>query len=199
MSRRAASPGALLRRYAADEGGVYTIEFAFFGALLILLLMALIQYGMIFTARRNLDSALQIATRSLLTGSFQNAGTNALDQASILAKLRGLMCGTQAAPTAFYTCDNLKIDVQIASSFSSAGAASAPVDSQTGTWSKGFGTSYTCPSPKSIATVRAAVKLPLFLPMFKLGFGGFSGNAALLQSAAVFRVEPYQYSGSGRC
>ncbi|MEH3119091.1 MAG: pilus assembly protein [Methylorubrum populi] len=200
MSRRPADGlSAHLRRFSRDEGGVYAVEFAFFGTLLVILVMVLLQYAIVFLARQNLDNAMQVAKRSLLTGNFQKANAGSTDQAKILSAFRAQMCGTSAALAIFYTCDNLKVDVQVSGTFNPSSSSGSAVDGSTGDWTKGFGTTYVCPSPQSIAVVRAAVKLPLFVPMFNLGFPGFSGNAALLQSAAVFRVEPYQGGSAGTC
>lgn len=194
------SPAALLRRFRRDEGGAYAIEFAFFGSLLLALMLVLMQYTVVLLARQNLETALQTATRSLLTGSFQNDNIKSTDQAAILANMRNLMCGGSPSPAVFFKCENLKVDVQVSGTYNNNLWNTSAVDTGSGDWSKGFGTGYKCPSARSIAIVRAAVKVPLLTPLFlKLGIDSFSDGAALLQSASVFRVEPYQSSNPAAC
>lgn len=184
-----------LRRFQRDESGATAIEFAFFGTLMLILMMVLFQYAIVYLARQNLDNAVQVGARALMTGSFQRGSSTNSGAAAIIGNLRTIMCGNADAPALFYTCSDLRVDVKVAGA-----AGSVPaVDDKTGTWSSGFGTSYSCPGPKSIAVIRAAVRLPLFVPMFKLGLAGFSGNAALVQSATVIRIEPYPVTGAGSC
>lgn len=201
MNNPTHSPPALLRRFRRDEGGAYAIEFAFFGSLLVGLILILIQYGIVLLARQKLETALQTATRSLLTGSFQNDNIKSTDQAAILANMRNLMCGGSQSPGVFFKCENLKVDVQVSGNYNNSSLWNASaVDPSSGDWAKGFGTGYKCPSARSIAIVRAAVKVPLLTPLFlKLGIDSFSDGAALLQSASVFRVEPYQSSNPAAC
>lgn len=184
-----------LHRLVRNDGGAVAIEFAFFGTLMVIVMMVLIQYAIVYLARQNLDNALQIGARALMTGSFQRSSAGTTDVAAITGNLRSIMCGTSHAPALFYTCNDLKVDVKISGS----GASGPAVDAKTGTWSDSFGTGYACPGPKSVAVIRAAVRLPLIVPMFKLGLAGFAGNAALVQSATVIRIEPYPVTGAGPC
>lgn len=188
-------------RFLRDEGGAYSIEFAFFGSLLIAVMLILIQYAVVHLARQNLDASLQVATRALLTGSFQSTNGPTLTAADTLKNLRTLMCGGSNTPAVFFKCDNLKIDVQTSSSgFDTNAWSASAVDPSTKTWSKTFGTNFQCPGSQNVAIVRAAVKLPLVAPLFlQLGMKSFGDGAVLLQSASVFRVEPYNKSPTGAC
>lgn len=184
-----------LRRFLGDDSGASAIEFAFFGTLMLILMMVLFQYAIVYMARQNLDNALQVGARALMTGSFQRGTSSTANAATITSNLRAVMCGNSDAPALFYTCNDMKVDVRISGS----GGSGPAVDAKTGTWSDTFGTSYSCPGPTSIAVIRAAVRLPLLVPMFKLGLSGFAGNAALVQAATVIRVEPYPVTGAGKC
>lgn len=187
------------RDFARDEGGAYAIEFAFFGMLLLAVILILFQYAVIHLARQNLNTSLQVATRALLTGTFQNANGPALTQAKTLENLRAIMCGGTGSHVVFYKCDNLKVTVQIASAASNAWNVSA-VDPATKDWRKGFGTGYQCPPSQSTATVIAAVKLPLIAPLaLTLGMASFHDGAVALQAASVFKVEPFERDLAGGC
>lgn len=115
----------------------------------------------------------------------------------VLQNLKANICGaTMDSHSWMFSCANLKIDVRSVTSFSAGSASFSAVDSNTKTWAADFGTTYSCPGPRSIAVIRAAVKYPLFAPLLNLGLAAFADGSALLQSAEVFKVEPYQ-SGSG--
>lgn len=188
---------SVAQSFCLNAHGAYAVEFAFAGSLFIVLSLIICQYAMIYLARESLALALQQATRTLLTGSFQQSNAGSTDQNQILQNLRAVICGsTQDSRNWMFRCGDLKLDVRVANSFSASSSTSSPVDSSTGTWAAGFGSTYSCPGPKSIAVVRAAVKYPLFARAFSFGLSAFTDGSALLQSAAVFRVEPYQ-SGSG--
>lgn len=201
MSRSDDPRTARRRAFARDESGAYAIEFAFFGSLLIAVMLILIQYAVVHLARQNLNASLQVATRALLTGTFQSANGPTLTQAKTLENMRAMMCGGSGAPAVFFKCENLKIDVQVSTSnFDTKAWNGSAVDASTGNWSKTFGLTYQCPGSQSVAIVRAAVKLPLIAPLFiKLGMKSFGDGAVLLQAASVFRVEPFQKSLTGAC
>lgn len=184
-----------LRRFSRESGGAYTVEFAIVGSLFIILALVLCQYAMVYLARDSLALALQQATRSLLTGTFQQSNAGSTDQVQILRNLQASICGQNLdSHDWMFRCTDLKLDVRVASSFTSSSASASAVTA--GNWAAGFGSTYACPGPKSIAVVRAAVKYPLFARGLSFGLAAFSDGSALLQAAAVFRVEPYQ-SGSG--
>ncbi|WP_342151916.1 TadE/TadG family type IV pilus assembly protein [Methylorubrum sp. SB2] len=194
------APRGARRRFLRDEGGAYAIEFAFFGSLLIAVMLILIQYAVVHLARQNLNASLHVATRALLTGSFQNANGPQLTPAKSLENLRAMMCNGSGSPVVFFKCENLKVDVQIVTKFDDPLWKQSALDPDSKNWRTNFGTTYKCPGKQSIAVVRAAVKLPLIAPLFlKIGMGSFKGGAALLQSAAVFKVEPFESNLTGGC
>lgn len=198
--RRPAPSASLLRRFAHDGRGAYAVEFAIVSGLFIIVVIGLFQFMLVFLARDSLDAALQTASRNLLTGSFQQANAGSKDQAQILGNLRALMCGTESTTRAIaFACSDMKVDVGVTGSFASSPGSGSAVDGGTGSWSSGFGTTYICPSPASIAVVRAAVKLPLLARGLAFGLSAFSDGSMLLQSATVFRVEQYQSGTSSAC
>ncbi|MBE7203128.1 MAG: pilus assembly protein [Parafilimonas terrae] len=188
------------RRFCRAREGGYAVEFAIVGSLFVILTLVICQYAMIFLARDSIALALQQATRTLLTGSFQQGNAGSTNQAQILQNLRATICGVNLESRSwFFRCSDLKLDVRVAGSFSASGSGGAVVDSATQDWAAGFGSTYACPGPKSIAVVRAAVKYPLFVRSLGFGLSVFADGSALVQSAAVFRVEPYQSGSGGAC
>ncbi|MCJ2085266.1 pilus assembly protein [Methylobacterium sp. E-005] len=188
---------SVAQRLRHDANGAYAVEFAFAGSLFIVVSLVLCQYAMVYMARESLTLALDQAVRTLLTGVFQQSNAGSTNQTQILQNLKAVVCGpTPTFRNYLFRCSDIVLDVRVASSFSASSGNASPVDGSTGTWAAGFGTTYSCPGPKSIAVVRAAVKYPLFARGLSFGLSAFTDGSALLQSAAVFRIEPYQ-SGSG--
>lgn len=198
--RRPIPLAGLLRRFVRDDQGAYAVEFGLISGVFIATVVALLQFMLVFLARDSLDAALQAASRTVLTGSFQQANAGSKDQATILANLKALMCGGSTAPSAvIFNCADLKVDVNVASSFASSSSSSSAVDSNTGNWSPSFGTNYSCPSPSSIAVIRAAVRYPVLARALAFGLSDFADGSILLQAATVFRVEQYQSGSSSAC
>jgi Flp pilus assembly protein TadG len=191
------APLAVLGRFATAEEGGHAVEFALVSGVFVTLILAVCQYALVYMARDSLELALQQAVRTVMTGAFQQANAGLTDQAQILRNLQATICGPNLdSHNWMFNCATLKLDLRSAGSFATTGGASSAVDAGSGTWASDFGTTYSCPGPQSVAVLRAAVKYPVFAPGLRLGLGTFADGSALVQAAAVFRVEPYQ-SGTG--
>ena len=182
----------------ATSSGSTTVEFALVAVPFIALLGGIIQFAFIIWAGQNLDFMLQRAVRSLLTGSFQNANAGVTNSSTLLTNLKNVMCGsgTSAAATVF-TCSNVKLNVSVINSFGSAASANS-YDSANKSISASF-ESYTCATPGQIVVVTAAVALPTFFKLLNPGVVVMADGSYLLQSAAVFRTEPYQTTTGTGC
>lgn len=179
--------------FPRDTGGATAVEFALISPIFIAILGAVVQILLMLLVSQNLDAGLQTTVRTLVTGQFQgdNAGTK--DKAALLSALRAKLCtNTGTASAAFFNCNDVVLDVQVVETFASvAGASASALNTTTGDWQSGFGTAYTCPQPGRIAVVRAALKYPVFFSLLNPSLKAFSDGSALVQSNAVFRVEPY--------
>ncbi|WP_457106976.1 TadE/TadG family type IV pilus assembly protein [Methylobacterium sp. P5_C11] len=195
--------GCLLKALGRDAGGAAAVEFALVALPFLALCGAIIQIAFQIWATQNFDRALQNAVRTIFTGQFQLDTAGQTDPATLLAALKTRMCGPANAPIAnVFNCQNAKIDVATASTFSGA-SASKSIDTATGTWSTSFGTNYRCAQPGTIVIVTAAVPFPTFFNLMGLNTrqftSGSSTGSSLLTSTAVFRTEPYQIVGASPC
>lgn len=164
---------------------------------------AVFQIAFQIWATQNFDRALQNAVRTIFTGQFQTANAGQTDPATLLAALKTTMCGPANALVAnVFNCQNVKIDVATAGTFTGA-TASTPIDVATGTWNTSFGTNYACAKPGTIVVVTAAVQFPTFFNLMSLSTRRFTSGpgagSSLLTSTAVFRTEPYQIVGASPC
>jgi len=96
-----------------DEHGGAIIEFALVGSCFLALLFGTLQVALIFFAQQSLETAAEATTRQIMTGQAQKANMTA-------AQFKTAACNN--LPT-FFKCANLMVDVQTATSFSSASTA----------------------------------------------------------------------------
>ncbi len=175
--------------FLADCRGASAVEFALVSFPFLFLFGAIIQIGLVFWAEQNLDSNLQVAVRKLYVGSFQSSNQSG-NSATNLASLKAQVCGSGGN---VFSCQDMKLDVSLASSFA-AGTAPEPFDTTTKDWNAGFGSHYACAKPGDIVVVTAAAKYPIFFGFLNFGASSFADGSLLMQSSSVFRTEPYQSS-----
>jgi Flp pilus assembly pilin Flp len=188
---------ALLERFRSDSRGATAVEFGLVAIPFFTMLAAIIQISFQVWAAQNLDYAVQKASRSILTGSFQVANSGQRDPAVLLGRLRDNLCNSGALMPAF-DCQSIKLDVTLSGSYGS-GSVSSPFDSSTGGWSRTAGTQFSCPQPGAIVIVSAAAKFPVFFSFLKLSPNTFADGSQLMLSTAVFRTEPYQTTSTTGC
>ena len=197
--RTAARVRSALGRIARREDGVAAVEFALIATPFLSLLAVILQTALMVWTARNLDDALQRAGRTIYTGQFQKAHTGQTDAGTLLAAMKTAMCGSASASSATaFDCTTLKLNVALSGSFA-AGSVPAPLDTRTGDWAQGFGTSYACAQPGAIVVFTAAVKYRVAFSFLYAGLPSFGDGSRLLQSTAVFRTEPYDNSSGQGC
>ncbi len=188
---------ALVERFRLDNRGATAVEFGLVAIPFFTMLAAIIQISFQVWAAQNLDYAVQKASRTILTGSFQVANSGQRDPAILLGRLRDNLCNSGALMPAF-DCQSIKLDVTLSASYGS-GSVPSPFDASTGGWSSTAGTQFSCPQPGAIVVVSAAAKFPVFFSVLKLGPNTFADGSRLMQSTAVFRTEPYQTTSTTGC
>ncbi|WP_245435889.1 TadE/TadG family type IV pilus assembly protein [Methylobacterium sp. V23] len=197
LGLRTSRPFRLVDRFRSDSRGATAVEFGLVAIPFFTMLAAIIQISFQVWAAQNLDYAVQKASRSILTGSFQVANSGQRDPAILLGRLRDNLCNSGALMPAF-DCQSIKLDVTLSASYGN-GSVPSPFDSSAGGWSRTAGTQFNCPQPGSIVIVSAAAKFPVFFSFLKLSANTFADGSQLMQSTAVFRTEPYQTTSTTGC
>ena len=189
-----------LLRFRRDRRGATAVEFGLVAVPFLGLLMAIFETGFVFFNNVGLQSAVQTASRTVLTGTAQaNSAT-----VSTVAQFNA----TYICPNlpSFISCSSIITDVRTATAFASADA------------SNDFYTTATeyCPgAPGTIVVVRVAYPMPVFFPIIgmmpKVGqiTAGLVSNVPnrpglkhLLLATSVFQTEPYaaaNYSKGSGC
>lgn len=157
--------------FIRDRRGATAVEFALVATPFIGLLAALIQTFLVFFAQQLLESVVQQSSRQILTGQVQS-------QQMTAAQFQTVVCNQVAI---LFNCSGLMVDVQVASSWSSA-TTSAPTltyDAQgkvTNTWQ------FVPGSAGDIVVVRVMYLWPIFM---------FSNQGSqMLMATAAFQNEP---------
>jgi Flp pilus assembly protein TadG len=170
--------------FAARQDGAATLEFALVAAPFIALLLATLQTALAFFAGQVLESAVADSSRSILTGSAQNAQ---LDQNSFAQ----LVC---TKVQALFNCGDLMIDVQTAASFSAANTA-MPTLTYAANGQVNNNWAYNPGSPGDIVVLRVMYLWPMYLGPLGFSLSNQSNGSLLLMSTAVFKNEPYVPAG----
>ena len=161
--------------------GATVVEFGLVVAPFIALLFAILQTVLVFFAGRVLDTAVSQSARLILTGQAQDAGyTQTAFANAVCTKIY-----------AMFTCGNLMIDVQTASSFANANTSSPTLTfDKNGNVTNGW--QYQPGNPGDIVVVRVMYQWPVFLGPLGFNLSNLSNGKRLLLSTAAFKNEPYQ-------
>jgi Flp pilus assembly protein TadG len=176
---RRGRPPRWLKAFAMACGGAAAVEFAFVAPPFLALLIASFDLAILFFAQASRETAVEKTARLVLTGqALSNGLTAAQFQADVCAAL----------PSAF-NCSGVMVDLQTASSFSSA-TTSAPTltynasGQVTNTWKFQVG------GPGTIEVMRVMYQWPVFPGPLSLNFANLSNGSYLLMATSVFRNEP---------
>jgi Flp pilus assembly protein TadG len=159
------------RAFLADRKGATAVEFALVAAPFLFLLVAIIQTFLVFFAQQLLETAVNQSSRLILTGQAQ---AQSLTQSQFASKV----CSN--LPN-FFNCNNLMIDVEVASSWTTANAGTPTLtyDSHgnvTNVWQ------YTPGNPGDIVVMKVMYMWPVFVG---------SGGTRLIMASAAFQNEAY--------
>jgi Flp pilus assembly protein TadG len=174
------------RTFFADRKGATAVEFALVGAPFIALLVALIQTFLVFFAQQLLETSVNASSRAILTGQEQ-AQAQSLTPAQAQAAFASAVCSNLPI---LFNCNNLMIDVEVASSWSSAntGTPNLTYDANgnvNNSWQFNTG------NPGDIVVVRVMYLWPVFLGPLGFNLANQSNNYRLIMASTAFMNEAY--------
>ena len=193
------------RRFAAETRAASAVEFGLVAVPFLGLLLSIFETGFVVWTSEGLQTAVQDASRNLLTGTAQTQAITTADQFRTT-----YICpatGVRILPS-FIDCSKLIIDVRsfpVPAAYSVLATLDVANDFYAGNATRLF-----CPgNAGAITVVRVAYPMPVFLPTIVAGANatvslltaglvanvpGTSGFSHLLLATSVFQAEPY---GSG--
>jgi Flp pilus assembly protein TadG len=171
---------ANLPRFASADAGSAVIEYAIIAPLFIGLLISVLETGIYFLAQNNLQAAAIQAGRLFLTGQVQSAGWT---ESQVIQKV----CPTIQA---LFTCSNVMMDVQTASTFNAADTTMPTLTYNSkgqvsNTWNYNGGTA------GSIVVLRLIYQWPIVTGPFALIVPNLTNGTSEIMGVTAFRVEPY--------
>ena len=169
-----------VRRFAAERSGTTAVEFALIAPPFFALLFAIFETTLFLFAQSTLQNAANQASRLMMTGQTQNAGTTQSQFASQICPM----------VSALFTCSKLMVNVATYSSGSSM-STSAPTltynsdGSVSNTWSYDVGT------PGQLMVVQLIYQWPIIgIPLGSV-LPSLGNGTTERMGVAAFRVEPY--------
>lgn len=174
-----ATIGGRCAAFARDEMAATAVEFALVAAPFIALVIALIQTFLVFFAQQTLESVVRQSARLVMTGQVQSANMTqpvfkqkVCDQVVIL-----------------FNCSGLMIDMQVASSWTSANTATPALTfdasgNVTNTWQ------YNPGNAGDIVVLRVMYVWPVVLGPLGFNLSNLGNGNRLVMSSAAFQNEP---------
>ena len=165
------------RAFLADRQGATAVEFALVATPFIGLLVEIIQTFLVFFAQQLLETAVNQSSRLILTGQAQ---AQSMTQSQFASKV----CSNLPI---LLNCNNVMIDVQVASSWTTAnaGVPTLTYDSNgnvTNTWQFNPG------NPGDIVVVRVMYLWPVFTAPL---VANLSNGTRLIMASTAFQNETY--------
>jgi Flp pilus assembly protein TadG len=172
----------IVRRFRKDEEGATAIEFGMLLMPFMLLLFGIIECSLAFFAGQMLESAVDNVGRKIRTGQLDNSLTQ--------AQFKTEICNETSI---LFTCNNLKIDLEVAATFDDLNDPPTPVNGVLDNAAYTF----TPPCPEQIAMVTVSYDWPSYTNLIAERISDLSSGGILLNAVAVFRTEPYPANSGG--
>ena len=179
-------PGGPRSAILTDRRGTTIVEFALVAAPFFALLLAILQSSLAYLAQEALESAVESAARSVITGKAQAADLQSIGQgmapAQMAERFRKAAC---AGLPGFMSCSRLYVDVKSAPTASGLGGNSLPVKlGADGKPTNQF--SYELGSQGALVMIRLVYLWPM--PVAPTASGG---GQTILIATSVSKTEPY--------
>ena len=180
-----------LRDLRGATDGATIIEFAFVVAPFIALLLAVLQTTLIYFTQEAVETGVEAAARSVMTGQAQakdSTGASAgMTQAQLQARFQQTACA--ALPT-YLSCPRLYVDVRSATNWSAMNTTMPTIVlDANGNVTNQF--SYSLGNQGSVVMVRLMYVWPLQGSPIQLGLSNIGGGERLIVATSVAKTETY--------
>jgi Flp pilus assembly protein TadG len=166
------------RRFRRDERAAAAVEFGIVAVPFFAMLFAIIEVGLSFFTSQILETAVNDASRMIMTGTAQTTGMTQVQFAQQVCN---------RLPSMFDCIANLQIDVRTTANFNVADV-SKPIVNGNIAWTP----QYNPGNPGQIVIVRAAYTIPVFVNILGASMANLNNGKVLLLATSAFRNEPYQ-------
>lgn len=180
------------RRFARAERGATAVEFGLISVPLVMLICGTLELSGVFLAMTTVDTAVETASRTIRTGTFQHGAT------PTKAGFKTLVCNNLSWLSG--QCGNLYVETRTFASYAAL-AANTPVISQQPDPAHPLTpaqiqtaldtTCFTAGQPGDIVLVRIYYRWNLFTPGIDVGLANAGPAQRLITSTTAFRNEPF--------
>jgi Flp pilus assembly protein TadG len=170
--------------FIKDRKGATAVEFALIATPFLALIAALIQTFLLFFAQSQLELAVRLSARQILTGQVQTQDAS-LTQAQASTAFHQTVCNNAVI---LFTCSGVMVDVQVASQWSSAntGLPTLTYDSSGSVNNLQFNPG----NAGDIVVVRVMYMWPVFFGPIAFNMANQPNGNRLIMATAAFQNEP---------
>lgn len=177
-SLRRLLPYRAVDRFIRQRDGVTAVEFGLIALPFLAILFAILQTALVLFAGQILETAVENASRLIMTGQAQTGGyTASTFQKAVCAQIAALI-----------NCSGIQINVQTYSNFASVSTTPPVSNGKLNTNNLLFQMG----GPGDIVVVQAYYLWPIDVSLLGNSLSNLTGNNKLLVGTAVFQNEPYQ-------
>jgi len=169
-----------ISRFCFAQHGTTAVEFALIAPIFLGLLIAVLETTLFLFAQADLQTATAQAGRLFMTGSAQNSGTTQ-------SQFESAICPTIQA---LFNCNNLMVNVQNYSDFSSA-STSAPTLTYNSNGTVSNSWSYSPGTPGEVMVVQLIYQWPVVGGPLGFTLANLANGSVEMMGVTAFRVEPY--------
>ena len=179
-------------RFAAffkDRKGATAVEFALVATPFLALIAALIQTFLLFFAQSQLEAAVRLSSRQIMTGQVQTQdASQSLTPIQAAAAFQHTVCTTTNAAIIF-TCLGVMVDVQVVSQWSAANTGMPTLTyNSNGTVSNVW--QFNPGNAGDIVVVRVMYLWPVFFGSIAFNMSNQPNGNRLIMASAAFQNEP---------
>jgi Flp pilus assembly protein TadG len=188
--------GRICSRFVKNSEGATAVEFALVSVPFLGLLFAIFETAFVFFATQGVEAAVNDAARYVMTGQVQYDST-ITSAADFKDKIICNQTGRPRILPSFIDCNKLKLNVQVANSFTTANTAKDFINNPTETYCTG--------TSGQIVVVRLLYPMPVYLSILSMtsmsasgvgtntsGQTSYNGKMVhMLMGTSVFRNEPF--------
>ena len=171
--------------FVRDRRGATAVEFALVGPPFLAITVALIQAFLLFFAQSQLETAVRLSARQILTGQVQSQDAS-LTQAQAVAAFHTTVCNNAAI---LFSCGGLMVDVQVAPQWSSANAA-MPTLTYDVNGNVNNAWQFVPGNAGDIVVVRVMYLWPVFFGPIAFNLANQPNGTRLIMASAAFQNEP---------
>ncbi len=172
-----------VRRFSRDCRAGPASEFAIVAPVVIAVILATLQAGIIFVAKAYLETGAEQAARTVLTNNATTT-TGGVTSPMTQAQFQTAVC---ALLPALFTCGNMIVELEPLPSGTTSVATLTPTFNPDGTLANPV--SYTSGTSGQLMFLLVAYEWPVYGGILGLNFGTLGNGTLLMTSTQIFKIE----------